>query len=56
MSRFYLVSLPAVLVATFLGRVVNRRIEARRFLLYVHVGLCVVGAVLLVQSFAGLAR
>jgi uncharacterized membrane protein YfcA len=55
-SRFYLVSLPAVLVATFLGRVVNRRMEARRFLFYVHVGLCVVGAVLLVQAFAGLAR
>jgi hypothetical protein len=51
-NRFYLVSLPAVLVATYLGRVINRRLGARRFLLYIHGGLIAVGVVLLVQAFA----
>jgi uncharacterized membrane protein YfcA len=49
-TRYYLVSLPAVLAATALGRVINRRMDGRRFLLYVHVGLLVIGVVLLVQS------
>jgi uncharacterized membrane protein YfcA len=49
-TRQYLVSLPVVVVAIFLGRAVNRRIDARRFSLYVHGGLIAVGAVLLLQS------
>jgi uncharacterized membrane protein YfcA len=49
-TRQYLVSLPVVVVAIFLGRAVNRRIDARRFSLYVHGGLVVAGAVLLLQS------
>jgi hypothetical protein len=44
--------LPAVFVATYLGRAINRRLEARRFLLYVHGGLIAVGVVLLLQAFA----
>ena len=38
-SRYYLRSLPAVLLAIALGRLVNRRIDARRFSIYVHAGL-----------------
>jgi uncharacterized membrane protein YfcA len=49
-TRCYLWTLPLALAAIFLGRVVNRRMTGRSFLLCVHVGLLVVGAVLLIQS------
>lgn len=49
-NRYYLLSLPAALVAIFLGRAINRRLEAHRFLLYVHLGLIAIGAMLLVQA------
>jgi uncharacterized membrane protein YfcA len=49
-TRYYLASLPAVLASTFLGRVLNRRMDERRFLLFIHVGLVVIGSVLLIQS------
>jgi hypothetical protein len=49
-TRYYLWSLPLALAATFLGRTINRRMEGRTFLRYVHVGLLVVGAVLLIQA------
>src|SRR5213079_699758 len=38
-TSYYLLSLPPALVAIFLGRIVNRRIQGQRFLRYVHVGL-----------------
>jgi uncharacterized membrane protein YfcA len=50
-SRLYLLSLPAVLAATFLGRRINRRMHAPLFLAYIHMGLIIIGAVLLAQSF-----
>jgi uncharacterized membrane protein YfcA len=49
-TRYYLVSLPAVLAATALGRVLNRRLDRGTFLVYVHAGLVLIGLVLLVQS------
>lgn len=49
-SRFYLLSLPFVILATFIGRVINRRIGAHRFVLYVHCGLIAIGLVLLSQA------
>jgi uncharacterized membrane protein YfcA len=49
-THYYLLSLPVVLAAIFLGRVIHHRLEGHRFLLYVHVGLIVVGATLLAQS------
>src|SRR5262249_20706894 len=49
-SRFYLLSLPLIVVATLLGRVINARIAAHRFLLYVHGGLIAIGAILLSQA------
>ncbi len=51
-TRYYLVSLPVVLAAIFLGRAINQRMNARSFLIYVHAGLIAVGALLLVQSVA----
>lgn len=52
-TRYYLLSLPASVAAIVLGRAINRRLDARRFLTYIHAGLLVVGAVLLAQSLAG---
>jgi hypothetical protein len=49
-SYYYLVSLPAVVVAILLGRAVNRRLSGPAFLRYVHVGLIAVGGILLYQS------
>jgi uncharacterized membrane protein YfcA len=52
-SRFYLLSLPLIVLATFIGRVVNRSLGARRFVLYVHGGLIAVGLLLLSQAARG---
>jgi uncharacterized membrane protein YfcA len=52
-NRFYLLSLPLVVLATFLGRALNRRIGVQRFLLYIHGGLIVIGIVLLLQAVRG---
>ncbi|HVX40421.1 MAG TPA: sulfite exporter TauE/SafE family protein [Gemmatimonadaceae bacterium] len=49
-THYYLVSLPAVLLAIPVGRGINRRMHSRRFLRYVHVGLIAVAAALLVQA------
>jgi uncharacterized membrane protein YfcA len=49
-NRLYLASLPGVLLAIFLGRILNRRMNARQFVLYVHAGLIVIGLVLLAQA------
>jgi uncharacterized protein len=49
-SRYYLLSFPAVLLAIALGRVINRRLDTGRFLVYVHAGLLASGAGLLLQA------
>jgi len=49
-TEYYLFSLPVVVAAIFLGRVIHHRLRDRRFLLYVHVGLLVVGLALLAQA------
>ncbi len=51
-THYYLVGLPPAVVAIFLGRAVNRRMDGPSFLRYVHGGLIAVGAVLLAQSIA----
>ncbi len=52
-NRLYFVSLPGVLVAIFLGRAINQRMRDRRFIVYIHVALTVIGTVLLLKAFAG---
>lgn len=52
-NHYYLVSLPAVLAAIFVGRSINRRMRGPGFLVAIHVGLVVTGAVLLVQAARG---
>jgi uncharacterized protein len=53
-SRSYLVSLPAVVVAIVLGRLVNRRMSSGKFVYAVHVALIGIGAVLLGQALTAL--
>lgn len=52
-TRDYLISLPGVLVATFLGRALNGRIEARSFLRWVNLGLLAIAVMLVAQSLRG---
>lgn len=52
-NRYYLLSLPLVIVATLVGRAINRRMEAGRFLRWVHGGLIAVGLVLVAQGVVG---
>jgi uncharacterized membrane protein YfcA len=52
-TQAYLLSLPAVIVAIFAGRAVNRRLRGPHFLRLVHAGLIVIGAALLLQALAG---
>lgn len=46
----YLVSLAAAIPAILLGRSLNRRIDARRFVRYVYAGLAIIGVTLLIQA------
>jgi uncharacterized membrane protein YfcA len=48
-SRYYLWSLPSIVAATVCGRVVNRRLAAGKFGVYVYGGLIAIGAILLAQ-------
>lgn len=49
-TRYFLLSLPITLIATLIGRVMNRRLGNGSFFRYVYVGLIGIGLVLLVQS------
>ena len=51
-THHYLIGLPAVLAAVFLGRAVNQRMTGRSFLLFVHAGLVLVGGMLLYQALS----
>jgi hypothetical protein len=49
---YYLWSLVPALIAILLGRVINRRMKDTSFIRYVHVGLILIGAVLLMECAA----
>lgn len=49
-TRYFLLSLPITLVATLIGRVMNRRLGNGSFFRYVYVGLIGIGLILLAQS------
>lgn len=49
-TRYYLLSLPVVIAAIVAGRMANRRLNGHAFIVCVHSGLIVVGAMLLWQS------
>lgn len=50
-TRDYLLCLPAVIPAVFLGGLVNRRLSADGFTKYVYIALAAIGVALLTQSF-----
>jgi hypothetical protein len=52
-THYYLLSLPVVVPAIFLGRAANHRLRGDAFLKYVYAGLVCVGTVLLVQAIRG---
>jgi uncharacterized membrane protein YfcA len=49
-THLLLISLPAAIMATFLGRLINLKLRGDLFLKAVHICLLVVGALLLVQA------
>jgi hypothetical protein len=49
-TGYYVMALPGIAAAILLGRVVNRRLDAHRFLVLVHGGLIVIGAILFAQA------
>jgi uncharacterized protein len=49
-THYYLMCLPILLPAVWLGRVVNHRLHGDAFLKYVYVGLAGIGVVLLAES------
>ncbi len=52
-TRYFLLSLPCVLLAIFLGGVLNRKLPVGTFVRYVHGGLVVIGCALVLQAVLG---
>jgi uncharacterized membrane protein YfcA len=53
-TRYYIASLPSVVLAILLSRWINRWLHGARFLVYVHAFLVAIGATLVVQSLVRL--
>jgi hypothetical protein len=49
-TYYYLRSIPEIILAILLGRAINRRLDGRAFLRYVHVGLIATSLALLAQA------
>jgi hypothetical protein len=54
-TRYYLLSLPVMIPAIFLGRAINHRLHGDRFLRIVYGGLLCIGVVLVIEGLAGFA-
>ena len=52
-THYYLISLPVVVPAVFLGRFIHLRLPAKVFLRYVYLVLGTTGVLLLIQAFRG---
>lgn len=52
-TRDYLLCLPVMLPAVFLGRAINHRLPAAAFSRYVYLGLAAIGLALMMQSLVG---
>jgi uncharacterized membrane protein YfcA len=52
-THYFLLSLPVMVPAVFLGRAINHRMSGEAFMKYVYAGLGIIGAVLLGQAIAG---
>lgn len=49
--KYFLISLPAIIPAIFIGRYLNRRIKGNSFYQYVYYGLIFIGLILIINSF-----
>ncbi len=49
LTRYVLLCIPVAIVATLIGRLLNRRLSSEGFLRYVYVGLIVIGVVLAIR-------
>jgi uncharacterized protein len=52
-THYYLLSLPAAVIAVFLGRAINHRLHGEGFLKYVYLSLAGIGVLLTVQAIGG---
>jgi len=52
-TRYFILSLPAVVIAIWIGRAMNRRLKENGFFRFVCVGLITTGAILIVQAAIG---
>jgi uncharacterized membrane protein YfcA len=51
-TRCYLWSMPPAVAAILFGRAINKRMKHHSFLRYAHIGLILIGAMLLIQSLS----
>jgi hypothetical protein len=49
-TRYFLLCLPAVIIAILLGRAINHRMKTSGFFRFVYMGLIAIGSILLLQS------
>jgi hypothetical protein len=49
-TDYFLLSLPLAIMAIFLGRFIHQRLGSSRYLICVHIGLALIGALLLKQA------
>jgi uncharacterized membrane protein YfcA len=49
-TRLYIFSLPVVLIAILIGRVINRRLKGDHFLTWIYLALVAIGLLLLVEA------
>jgi uncharacterized protein len=52
-TRYFVISLPVILIATLLGRAVNRRMQGHGFFRLVYAGLIAIGGTLIVEALMG---
>jgi hypothetical protein len=49
-TRYFLLSLPAVGIAILLGRVINHQLKGHSFFRFVYAGLVLIGSILVFQA------
>jgi uncharacterized membrane protein YfcA len=49
-THYFLISLPVIIPAIFLGRYLNHRLKDNSFFNYVYIGLVLIGLILIIQS------
>jgi uncharacterized membrane protein YfcA len=51
-TRYFLLSLPGILIAIMVGRALNHRLRGDKFFRYVYAALVLIGAILVMQSLS----